>query len=278
MSDNYLIFIGSGEASRVERKVLIWSLITNGKIPKDRIRVFNGTHDTLEDADGNALIKLDLDIFWKYQNVTEFSMYRFLIPGLMGYKGYGIWLDSDILCLNHGIDQLLQYHKNNPGFDLACVTNAYAHLEHGLPALSVMNINCATSSFNLGKYKTLVESGMLTYKDINLHNKNFLKHFPTRIGSIPRHFNSFDSISHNTCLVHYTNLRSQPWKYYWHPYGKIWHLSLHKALQNAFVSEGDIELSIARSYIRETIYDGNTPSLSSVIKVGRRVLRYLSNA
>src|SRR5690348_15336892 len=91
------IFIGSGEASALERKTLIYSLRKNSKRPLD-IYVFNGTHNSIERNDEPPrLAPMSLRI--KYQNFTEFSLYRWLIPQLCDFQGRAIFLDSDTICL-----------------------------------------------------------------------------------------------------------------------------------------------------------------------------------
>src|SRR5215813_12482748 len=97
-SDPVKIFIGSGEQSLLERKVLIFSLHKHTQRQLD-IAVFNGTHNAIErDGQPPALAPLPLDL--KYRNQTEFSLYRYLIPELCTFKGRAIYLDSDIVCLS----------------------------------------------------------------------------------------------------------------------------------------------------------------------------------
>src|SRR4029079_17992746 len=84
--ENIKIFIGSGEASLVERKTLIYSLHKHTKRKLD-IYVFNGTHNALEhNQDEPVLAPLPLKL--KYLNgSTEFSLYRYLIPQICQYRG-----------------------------------------------------------------------------------------------------------------------------------------------------------------------------------------------
>src|SRR6185436_11734342 len=72
------VFIGSGEASLIECKTAIHSLRKHTKRELD-IYVFNGTHNAVRLNDGEPfLAPMSLKI--KYRNITEFSLYRFLIP------------------------------------------------------------------------------------------------------------------------------------------------------------------------------------------------------
>ena len=72
------VFIGSGEASLLERKTLIYSLRKNSKRPLE-IWVINGTHNAIERNDAPPFLA-PLSLEMKYRNVTEFSLYRYLIP------------------------------------------------------------------------------------------------------------------------------------------------------------------------------------------------------
>jgi lipopolysaccharide biosynthesis glycosyltransferase len=275
MTSDYMIFIGSGESSKIEKGVLIWSLVNNGNIPKNKICVFNGTHDTLENSEGEVIKKLDMDLFLKYKNITEFSLYRFLIPELMNNSGYGIWLDSDVLCLNSNISEFIDFHINNPGYDLACVANAYPHLAPNLPALSVVNINCSTTRFDLLKFKELMIRKKLKYNDISALTENFCSIFPLKIADISVNYNSFDYICDKTCLVHYTDLHRQPWKFHWHPYGAPWHAALMKAVESGYISDDDVKLTISRGYVRADLLHGNIPSFRTIASMINKMIRYI---
>src|SRR5215470_9110064 len=96
--DPIKIFIGSGEASLLERKTLIYSLHKHTKRDLD-IYVFNGTHNSIEhNQETPVLAPLPLKL--KYLNgITEFGLYRYLLPEICQYQGKAIYLDSDIVCL-----------------------------------------------------------------------------------------------------------------------------------------------------------------------------------
>ncbi|MFN9917781.1 MAG: hypothetical protein ACK53L_34660, partial [Pirellulaceae bacterium] len=92
------VFIGSGEASLLERKTLIHSLRKHTRRELD-IYVFNGTHNAIERND-EAPILADMPLWIKYRNYTEFSNYRWLIPAICNHQGRAIFLDSDMVCLS----------------------------------------------------------------------------------------------------------------------------------------------------------------------------------
>jgi lipopolysaccharide biosynthesis glycosyltransferase len=92
------IFIGSGEASLLERKTLIYSLHKHTKRELD-IYVINGTHNAIEHNPEEPILA-PLPLKLKYRDSdTEFGLYRYLIPQICHYQGKAIYLDSDIVCL-----------------------------------------------------------------------------------------------------------------------------------------------------------------------------------
>jgi hypothetical protein len=86
--DTIKIFIGSGEASLLERKTLIYSLHkhTNNL----DIYVFNGTHNAIEHNQDEPVQFLPPKL--KYFNgTTEFGLYRFTVQ-ICHHKGKAIYL------------------------------------------------------------------------------------------------------------------------------------------------------------------------------------------
>ena len=136
------VFIGSGEASLLERKVAIHSLRKNTKRDLD-IYVFNGTHNAIELNDEKPF-PAPMSLRIKYRNITEFSLYRFLIPELCGYQGRAIYIDSDTICLAD-IGELFDTPMD--GADFLAKHEAYPGEE--LWGLSVTLFDCEKSRFDL---------------------------------------------------------------------------------------------------------------------------------
>lgn len=243
------IFIGSGEASRLERKVLIHSLRKNSRSLLD-IHVFNGTHNAIERNDEQP-VAAPLSLRAKYRSVTEFSNYRFLIPQLCGYQGRAIWIDSDTISLVD-IAQLFRTPMN--GADLLAKADAY---HGGGWALSVMLIDCARCRFDIERYFDEVDRGLYSPVDFHQMTPRFRAHHPFTIGQLDPGWNSFDVAGPDTKLIHYTNLLTQPWKFPGHPHGELWFRNFRDALASGTVSHEDIELSKLRAYVRQDIMDGN---------------------
>lgn len=245
------VFIGSGEASLLERKVAIHSLRKHTRRELD-IYVLNGTHNAIELNDGEPFAA-PMSLRVKYQNITEFSLYRFLIPEICGHHGRAIYIDSDIICLTD-IGELFDAPLN--GAQFLAKPDAYTE---GFWGLSVMLIDCETCRFDLETTIDEIEKGLYTISDFSCMSPQFLSHHPYHIGKIDPRWNSFDHLDAGTKLIHYTNLYTQPWKYRGHPHGDLWFQYLEEARASGYITNRDIELSLVRSYVRRDLLEGNSP-------------------
>ena len=273
------VFIGSGEASLLERKVAIYSLHKHTKRDLD-IFVFNGTHNAIELNDREP-VPAPLSLQLKYQNITEFSLYRFLIPQICNYQGKAIYIDSDTICLTD-IGELFDTSLN--GCDFLAKADAYNRRGSKLWALSVMLIDCDRCRFDLETFYQEIARGLYTDKDLALMSPAFLAHHPYKIGNLDPNWNVFDHADRNTNLIHYTNLYTQPWKHPNHPYGELWFTYFREAIDAGIITPKDIELSKVRSYVRQDIMKGNSPYilrfdyLTKYISLAKKSVRKLRQA
>jgi hypothetical protein len=267
------VFIGSGEASLIERKVAIYSLQKHTQRPLD-IYVFNGTHNAIEHNDQPPYLA-PLSLRLKYHNITEFSLYRFLIPEICNYQGKAIWIDSDTVCLAD-IGQLFDTPLN--GCNFLAKADAYDGRSAQSWGLSVMLIDCEQTRFELETYYDEIDKGFYSYSDFACMSPAFLKHHPFQVGALDPNWNMFDTYDRTTKLIHYTNLYTQPWKYPNHPFGDLWFTYFQAAQQAGLITEQDIELSLVRNYVRLDLREGNAPNASyfdKLLRLGRRVAKKL---
>lgn len=273
--ENIKVFIGSGEASLLERRVAIYSLQKHTQRQLD-IYVFNGTHNAIELNDQEPFLS-PLSLKLKYHNITEFSLYRFLIPQICNYQGKAIWIDSDTVCLAD-IAELFDISLN--GCDFLAKAGAYNTRKSNLWGLSVMLIDCKQTRFDLETYFDEIAQGLYTYTDFSCMSPAFLAHHPLKIGQLDPQWNVFDYCDEQTKLIHYTNLNTQPWKYPHHPYGELWFEYFEEARKAGYITERDIELSLVRAYVRPDILQGNAPIhhrqfLPQTLKLAKNALRKL---
>lgn len=243
-SETVRIFIGSGEASRVECKVLLHSI----RMSTDRdldIWIYNGTHNAIErNAEAPVLAPLSLEL--KYRSVTEFSLFRYLIPQLCDFKGRAIYLDSDMVCLDD-LGEL--FDTDLQGCDFLC-KRGYTE---GCWATSVMLMDCSKCRFDLPALYKQIDSGQFSYLDFSRFSPKFRSFHKYMIGQMDPEWNVFDFRDQNTKLLHFTNLYSQPWKFGGHKFEAVWYESFHQAIRDGFISDEDIRLSKMRAYVRQDL-------------------------
>ncbi|MBC8007712.1 MAG: glycosyl transferase [Prolixibacteraceae bacterium] len=255
-----VVFIGSGEASTLERKTLIYSIKKNTRVAPEII-VFNGTHNTIERE--NAAPQLaPMSLRAKYKNITEFSNYRFLIPELCGFAGRAIYLDSDMICIADLSDL---FNASLADADLLGKSFVDKNGQRRW-GLSAALYDCASCRFDLEGYMDEMDKGTYGYNDLQQMTSKFLASHPFRIGEIDPNWNSFDHFDSKTKLIHYTNLYTQPWKARGHPHGSVWFQYLQEAREAGFVTDADIDLAIRRGYVRQDLMKGNSIGLGGVVR------------
>ena len=276
------VFIGAGEASAIEARVLIHSLRKNSKANNFDIFVFNGTHDSLEDEFGKVIQRINMPLEVKYTNVTEFSNYRWYIPELCHFEGRAIWLDSDIICLTD-IDELFSMDMGE--FSILARENAYLERGDNCWGMSVCLIDCAKFKIDVDQAFQMIRENKIIYSDLAMFTTKFLNLLPVKIGKLSEKWNSFDYYDSSTKIIHYTDLWTQPWKYHNHPYGKLWFTYMREALSAGLLTSKMINLSIARAYVRKDIMGGNTRISAATYKfkewlkgTGERILGKFESA
>lgn len=261
MSDEKLrVFIGSGEASVLERKTLIYSIKKNSRSSVELI-VFNGTHNAIERENGPPE-PVPMSLRVKYRNITEFSNYRFMIPELCGFSGRAVWVDSDMICFGD-IGELFDVPMDD--VDVLAKASPYGH-ERDKWGLSVSVFACDRCRFDLEQYFDEIDQGQYGYNDLHQLARPFLAKHPFRVGEIDPQWNVFDYYDGKTKLIHYTNLYSQPWKFRGHPYGDIWFQYFREAREAGFITDADIDLSIRRGYVRPDLLEGNALGFGGFFK------------
>lgn len=258
MIDPVRIFIGSGDASLLERKVLIYSLRKHATRPLD-IRVFNGTHDSIE-REGHPPSALGMPLEVKYRNVTEFSNYRFLVPSLCNQAGRAIWLDSDTVCL---ADICELFDAPMDGCGVLAKQDAYANSPQDW-GLSVALYDCSRCTFDLKLHFDEIRAGLYSYADLHQLTPRFRALHPIEVAPLDANWNVFDRHDGDTKLIHYTNLLTQPWKYRGHPYGELWFRYFFEARREGSITDDDIELTLVRSYARQDLLAGNDWTLAEL--------------
>jgi hypothetical protein len=108
MSRSIPIFIGVDPRERAATNVLVDSLVQNSSVPLSITPLITP-----------QLVAQGL--YWRERSPkqsTAFSFTRFLVPYLMGYQGWAIFMDCDMLCRD---DIAKLWEQRNEEFSLLCV-------------------------------------------------------------------------------------------------------------------------------------------------------------
>ena len=174
------IFIGYDYRERAATNVLIDSLYQKSSIP---LSITPLVTEQLRNS----------KIYWRTKDPkqsTEFSFSRFLVPYLMNYEGWAIFMDCDMLC-KENIANLWFLRDDN--FSAMCV-----HHEHiptkktkflGEPQTAYPKKNWSSLiMFNCSKCKALSLDYVNNSSGLDLHRFNWLKD-DNKIGELDRAWN-----------------------------------------------------------------------------------------
>lgn len=248
------IFIGSGDASTLERKTLIHSIKRTTSRDLE-IWHYNGTNNTIENETGEQRPcpkKPTLAMHHRY--ATEFSLFRFYIPQLCNFQGKALYLDSDMIVLCD-IGELFDISLD--GFDFAACPDAYPAIAPNRWALSTMLIDCSVCRFDLDIIFSQMQQRQYSYVEFAQMGKRARSALPYRIKELPSVWNHFDKMEKGTKLIHYTDLDRQPWKYRYHSHGEAWFEVFGEAIRSGSISEQEIQSAIDRKFARADIMKGN---------------------
>ena len=188
MVDKIQIFIGFDHRERAATNVLIDSLYNNSRIPISITPLVT-----------SQLIKQKL--YWRERDKnqsTDFSFTRFLVPYLMNYKGWAIFMDCDMLCRTD-VSQLAENFDKK--YSLMCVKHNHVPMEkkkfQGEKQTSYPKKNWSSLMlFNCQKCKSLTLDYVNTASGLDLHRFNWLEgdHL---IGSIDESWNYLVDVDTN---------------------------------------------------------------------------------
>lgn len=266
------IFIGSADRSILEQLVLQWSIVNKTRKTVE-FYIMNGTHNKIMGADGDA-VEGFLDPALFRQNLsTPFTFFRYGIPQFCNYEGRAIYLDADQLLLCD-IDELWQMPLDQND---ALMCQAY---RNGKWATSVMLFDCSRFRLDLGEILTEVEEGLYSLEDLNYLTEQFRQKHPFQIGVLAPAWNSFDWYDANTKLIHFTNLRMQPWRYTINPNEDLWMAHLQGAYKDNYVDKEILRKAIDEEGYRQDLVElaESGLQLSAREKLERRMKAIMANA
>ncbi len=195
------IFIGYDRRERAATNVLIDSLYQHSSVP---LAITPLVTSQLERQ----------GLYWRERDQrqsTDFSFTRFLVPLLMGYQGWAIFMDCDMLCRNDIADL---WAERNGNFSVMCVQHNHVPTETvkflGETQSQYEKKNWSSLMlFNCNRCKSLTADYVNTASGLELHRFHWLEG-DQEIGAIsPGRWNHLvdvqePGLAEHSALLHWT--------------------------------------------------------------------------
>jgi hypothetical protein len=178
---------------------------------------------------------------------TPFSFQRFLIPEISDYKGKAIYLDSDMQVFSD-IKQLWTLPIGNNSLLAASPKKG----EGRKPHFSVMLIDCEKNKWSINDIISDLNAGKYSYSDLmdNLIISDQIS------SDIPSSWNSLEFYKEKeTDLIHYTDMKTQPWVSTKNPYESLWVKDLISAIKDGYITLEYLKEHVDNGWVRPSLYD-----------------------
>ena len=202
MVDRIQIFIGCDHRERSAANVLIDSLYNNSRLPISITPLIT-----------SQLRKQKL--YWRERDEnqsTDFSFTRFLVPYMMNYQGWAVFMDCDILCRTD-ISELANFYDDK--FSLLCVKHNHLPYEtvkfQGEKQTSYPKKNWSSFMiFNCSKCKSLSLDYVNNASGLDLHRFHWLDgdHL---IGSIDQNWNYLVGVNNDEKNIDKEKIKMLHW-------------------------------------------------------------------
>jgi hypothetical protein len=175
---------------------------------------------------------------------TPFSFQRFLIPELCGFKGRAIYLDADMQVFTN-INALWSHPMAD--HDLLAVSEGN---DGRRGQFSVMLLDCERLRWNVDEIVAELDAGSLTYAQLMYEMR-----VASSVGhDLPPEWNSLERYDgEKTCLLHYTDMNTQPWISTKNPLENLWVACLRRAITAGFISREELQREVEFGHVRPSL-------------------------
>lgn len=238
------IFIGTEPSQVVAHQVLAHSIATHASIP----------------VEITPMLDMELPVPDRPENRARvgFSFTRFLIPGLCGYKGRAVYLDADMLVFGD-VAELASVDLD--GNHVLCTLQgeppaAWKDKPSFRPGrhTAVLVLDCSALPWHADEVVAGLDEGRYSYEEL-VHDLCIVA--PECVAdSIPREWNHLERYeAGHTRLLHYTVVRTQPWKNDKNPLAHLWTAAFAEALEAGAVDPDTVESGIAAGHLKPSLAD-----------------------
>jgi hypothetical protein len=135
---------------------------------------------------------------------------------------------------------------------------------------SVMLLDCKALGWNIDQIVADLDAGKLDYAGLM-----FEMRVAKRIGrNIAPEWNALEYFEpQRTCLLHYTDMNTQPWISMANPLGHLWVACLRRALAAGFISRAEIERELSSGHVRPSLLPQLDASIDSTLELPAAVRR-----
>ena len=201
---------------------------------------------------------------WRIEDPQSFELLRRCPPQLMGFRGRALVLDPDIVALGD-VNALLARDMH----DAAILCRPRAHTWHGKPMhfTGVMLLDCA----RLAHWRWQRDVDALFAGALDLEPwLRLVDEPPDTIGALEEEWNHLDTLTNTTKLLHYTDMRTQPWRMGLpvaitpedavtvHPdprQERLFFLLLAECLRAGAITDAFLRDAVARKYLRADLFE-----------------------
>ncbi len=229
------VFIGTEENQLIPCMVLEYSIKKTATAPVDVKAVYMNT----EERKGG----------------TNFGFVRFSVPKLSDYKGVSVYVDADQLVL--GDITKLPAYLDGSKYDLALVKQPEGFFgkkevpKHNQTSVMVLNCEKLTHWKTPDMYSNVV-GNRDEVKEGQIMYRNFMKldwYDQSKIQELPPEWNHYNVIKENTKLVHFSHVRSQPWRNAKHKLCDAWGQWLREAVKAGYIPRWTLVKEIFKGHI-----------------------------
>jgi lipopolysaccharide biosynthesis glycosyltransferase len=241
MVDYLDIFVGTDRSQLMAVPVLEFSIKRHTRLP---VRVV-------------PLIDLDLpepeDI--RQGSRTNFSFARFAIPELMGYEGFGLYVDADMLVFRD-IAEIWSLPMDGAKILIqGSLGGSETPQKAGAPKqrkkqCSVMLVDCGAVDWHAPSIIAGLD-GKYDYDQL-MSQMCILDEQEVRYG-LPFEWNSLEHYDEATGLIHYTDMQTQPWVCPTNRNGYLWMREVRMMLDAGLMSWRELEREVELGYFRPSL-------------------------
>lgn len=228
------VFVACTPAERLPMQVLEFSLRETSSLPVE-VRA-------IHDFERARAIPRPRDL--RNQPRTPFSFQRFLIPELCGFRGRAIYMDADMQVFQ---DVAALWNAPMDGHDLLTVSEGTGGRKG---QFSVMLLDCERLAWRVEDIVAGLDAGRYTYEQL----MGEMCVAPSVGRTLSPAWNSLEAYEPGrTCLLHYTNMVTQPWISLANPLGELWVDCLRRAIAKGFLTEAQVRQAVDAGHVRPSL-------------------------